>query len=241
MYDIRGADGTGTSLNPVTPETSSTNLKTYTIRKLADGNCWMTESLYLPLANNVGVEASYNNGSTFTYTPTSCSGDSECGINRNTKSSSTYGTYYYYNWFAATAGKGTSSTAANVDVDGSICPKGWKLPSNYTVTGTNSATGTAWKDMSWSALTLAYLNITTNTSTSTGYLTLEASPISLFRAGYYGNGSFYYGGSSGVYWSSTASSTSYAYTLNFRSSNVNPQSDPNRASRGFNLRCLAVR
>ena len=241
MYDIRGADGTGTSTNPVTPETSSTNLKTYTIRKLADGNCWMTESLYLPLANNVGVEASYDNGSTFTYTPTSCSGNDECGINQNTQSSSTYGTYYYYNWFAATAGKGTSSTDANVDVDGSICPKGWKLPSNYTVTGTNSATGTNWKDMSWSALTLAYLNITEGTYTSTGYQTLEASPISLLRAGRYNDGSFNNGGSYGFYWSSTANSTSYAYRLSFYSSRVNPQDSYDKASFGFNVRCLAVR
>ena len=243
MYDIRGADGTGTSLNPVTPETSSTNLKTYTIRKLADGNCWMTESLYLPLANNVGVEASYNNGSTFTYTPTSCSGDSECGINRNTQSSSTYGTYYYYNWFAATAGKGTSSTAANVDVDGSICPKGWKLPSNYTVAGKNPQTNTDWSAMSWSALTQAYLGFATNTDNTTGYQTLEASPISLLRAGLYDSGSFRNGGSSGYYWSSTAYSTSAAYYLYFSSSSsrVYPQGNNGKANYGFNVRCIAVR
>ena len=240
LIDYRGKDGTGTAANPVT---SGSNVKTYTVRKLADGNCWMTESLYLPLANNVGVEASYNNGSTFTYTPTSCSGDSECGINQNTQPNSTYGTYYY-NWFAATAGKGTSSTAANVDVDGSICPKGWKLPSNYTVTGTNPTTGTAWKDMSWPALTLAYLNITTNTSTSTGYQTLVASPISLLRAGYYSNGSFYSGGSYGSfgdYWSSTANSTSNAYNLVFHNGYVGPQYNYNKASYGLNVRCLAVR
>ena len=242
MYDIRGADGTGTSANPVAA--SSSNAKTYTIRKLADGNCWMTENLYLPLANNIGVEASYNNGSTFTYTPTSCSGDSECGINRNTQSSSTYGTYYYYNWFAATAGKGTSSTAANVDVDGSICPKGWKLPSNYTVNGTNPATGTAWKDMSLNSITDTYGITTTGqagVSTTTGYQTLEASPISLLRAGDYSSGRFGHGGSGGYYWSSTASSTSNAYDLVFDSNIVYPQSSDSKARYGFSIRCLAVR
>ena len=236
MYDIRGADGTGTSANPVTPETSSTNLKTYTVRKLADGNCWMTESLYLPLAIGTSVEASYNDGSTFTYIPTST------GINANTKTATWNNVErWYYNWYAATGEKGTSSTGANVDVDGSICPKGWKLPSNYTVTGKNPATGTDWKDMSWSALTLAYLNITGGTSTSTGYRTLEASPISLLRAGFYVNGSFGYGGSHGDYWSSTAYSTSNAYKLAFDSSGVNPQSEHPKDNLGFNVRCLAVR
>ena len=239
MYDIRGADGTGTSANPVTPETSSTNLKTYTIRKLADGNCWMTESLYLPLANNVSVEASYNNGSTFTYTPTS---SASIGTNTRRGGTSGYTNYYYYNWYAATGEKGTSSTAANVDVNGSICPKGWKLPSNYTVTGTNSATGTAWKSMSWSALTQAYLGFTTNTSTTTGYQTLEALPISLLRAGYYASGSFYEGGGGGGYWSSTASSTSYTYSLGYNSGAVYPQNSYyNKASYGFIVHCLAVR
>ena len=45
----------------------------------------------------------------------------------------------YYKWYAATAGTGNSNvTAANTDVQGSICPKGWDLP---VINDTNNGFG----------------------------------------------------------------------------------------------------
>ena len=36
---------------------------------------------------------------------------------------------YCYNWNTATAGTGSSVTTYGINASGSICPKGWKLPS----------------------------------------------------------------------------------------------------------------
>lgn len=46
------------------------------------------------------------------------------------------------------------------------------------------------------------------------------------------------GYSYGVYWSSTAQSTSYAYNLYFGSSLVHPQHSDNKSDRGFNVRMI---
>lgn len=69
---------------------------------------------------------------------------------------------------------------------------------------------------------------------TTDYLTMEASPLSMQRSGYYrSDGSFYYGGINNYHWSSTAQSTTKAYYLSFSSSHVFPQTtmlDPNVVS-----------
>ena len=138
LYDIRGANGTGTSANPVS--STSANAKKYTIRKLADGNCWMTEDLNLPLSVGTTVEASYNDGSTFSWAPMSSSSCPTSGTGSNwwwkarcamTGVTEQVNGMWYYNFWAATAERNTSYVS-NVDVDGSICPKGWKLPNHYS-------------------------------------------------------------------------------------------------------------
>ncbi len=245
LLDDRDADGTGTK-------------KSYKVRKLADGNCWMVENLeydLLGLYNNGkrGI-GSKNDGSTFEMTDanlatgvagyyTTPTNVFNYVINANTKpvvnttrtsylGDVTGQTEYYYNWTAATAGQGSSSDATDgVSVDGSICPAGWRLPTNYNDT-TN-------QNISWSALTNAYLGITANTNPSTGYQTLEQYPISLYRAGnvYSGNqGNAAYG----VYWSSTANSASNGYRLSYYTSYVGPQYNANKYF-GYQLRCVASR
>ena len=176
----------------------------------------------MPLTVGRGVEASRNNGTIFTYNPTAT------GVNANTKTYIYGGTErWYYNWYAATAEKDINATD---DVDGSICPKGWKLPYNYTISDT----------VSWGALTNAY-NITTNgtkVSTLTGYLVLEAYPLSLLRSGLYYYGTFS-AGASGVYWSSTASDASSARDLDYNINSVDPQSGFSKPNGGLPIRCLA--
>ena len=78
-------------------------------------------------ANNLGV--------------TVCeSGDTKCFQFRNTKYFATETSGHlvsdnavgnYYNWYTATAGTGRFSVTDIVDVEGSICPKGWGLPTGY--------------------------------------------------------------------------------------------------------------
>jgi uncharacterized protein (TIGR02145 family) len=55
--------------------------------------------------------------------------------------------------------------------------------------------------------------------------------------GYAYAGSYYNGGSGGYYWSSTESSSDYAYSLAFTSGNTYPQHNYGK-SLGFALRCV---
>ncbi len=246
LLDDRDADGTGTK-------------KSYKVRKLADGNCWMVENLeydLLALYNNGkrGI-GSKNDGSTFEMTDanlaTGVAGYYDVTtrnaynyvINQNTKPLTNITRYsylgdvtgqteYYYNWTAATAGQGsTSDTTDGITIDGSICPAGWRLPTNY-----NDATN---QNISWSALTNAYLGITTRASIATGYQTPEQYPISLYRAGYVRAGS-QNNVAGGSYWSSTVIGANYGYCLYYNASYVDPQGYSNKYD-GFQLRCVATR
>ena len=105
MYDVRDNNG-------------------YTVRKLADGNCWMTTNLNYTLGAGTAATGSYNNGSTFSFTPTSCATDGACAMNGNTVSVGS-GRGWVYTGYAAFAGRSISSQGI---LDGSICPAGWRLP-----------------------------------------------------------------------------------------------------------------
>ena len=142
----------------------------------------------------------------------------------------TYDAHYlagnYYQWNAATAGTGGSDvTTRYQDATGSICPKGWKLP-----TSGNSNLG------SFAGLTNAY-GIGNN---SAGATALTESPLYFIPAGYVYSGSLNDAGRSGNYWSSTAYSSTYAYHLYFYPSYVSP-SNYGYGGRyyGRSVRCLA--
>ena len=175
----------------------------------------MTSNLQLKMSANTAVVASKNDGSTFSYNPgAACATDGACAINGNTPS-----TGDYYSWYAATAGQGTASSTG--DVDGSICPAGWKLPYSYTVDNSKS-----------------YQELI-NKYSATSYAALEVVPLSFSRFGYYGSGSLVGSGSYGYYRSSTASSASYAYNLRYTASTVLPQREDAKY-RGFSVRCVGI-
>ena len=137
----------------------------------------------------------------------------------NTVSGNTYDAHFlvgnFYQWNAATAGTGDTITDTNAT--DSICPKGWQLP-----TSNNSNSG------SFQAL-VGNLNGTTITQ----------SPYYFNPGGHVYSGSLWTAGSYGLYWSSTArSSSSYAYYLDFGSGGVGPSSYINRDN-GQSVRCLA--
>ena len=230
LYDYRGLDGTGTKDAPAT----GSNMAGYTVSKLADGNCWMTSNLKLGLSTSQAIEVVTNStgvAKSTKWTPTGSGGTSNAAtpMNGNTVcTGSGDSRNCWYSWYAATAGSGTSGQT-NTDASDSICPAGWRLPSNYTTSTTKS----------YSALTNAYFNITSNTST--GYYTqLEANPMLFTRAGGYVSGSLYASGSYGFYWSATAySSSSYAYYFSYDTSYTYPQVNDYKYL-GFSVRCLAV-
>ena len=135
----------------------------------------------------------------------------------------TYDAHYlagnYYQWTTATAGTGGSLDSYD-DATGSICPKGWTLPSI--------------RSSDYSQLTSAY-NISSN---SAGATALTKSPLYFIPAGYVSSGSLNYAGVRGLYWSSTAYSDTLAYSLRFYSGYVNPSRNYARYY-GQSVRCLA--
>ena len=71
----------------------------YTIRKLADGNCWMTSNLkYTLTANSTAIGVNYSTNETFAFnTGATCATDGACIMNGNTVMTEhvTNGGYYY--------------------------------------------------------------------------------------------------------------------------------------------------
>ena len=221
--------------------------KTYTIRKLADGNCWMTDNLAYELqaqpstyeVNGVYV-GSKDDGSTFQFvTGTYYSDNTVTIMNQNTHAPSTESGYtdqYYYNWYAATAWSGTAEmVTSDGDAESSICPAGWKLPTNYI----NSDYPSGGAPKSWGKLLAAYGMPTSNTGVNR-MSKLDGVPLSMTRKGRYLSGTL------GVtddchYWSSTAGSDSMqAYYLGYNSGNTNPQANNKKANTGNQIRCVNI-
>ena len=232
---------------------------TYTTALLADGKCWMVENLNLAggtalSADDTDVTSAYissfttgNNltktGDTIVLPASSTSGFKSTNYSyvynsTSTDCSSATGCSGYYSWDAATLGSGRSISTDNTDAPYSICPKGWKLPTTYN--GTNSTTD-------FRALMIAYGGSdsvqTYNSSTSPTGATMYGSigpntTPNFLLAGLYNNGSFYFGGSDGYYWSATShSNSSGTRILYFNSSYVYSASN-NLRNYGFSVRCV---
>ena len=232
LIDDRDADGTGTK-------------RSYTVSRLADGNCWMTENLkydLLSLYNNGkrGI-GSKNDGSTFEMTDSSfASGVSgyyttednayNYVINPNTKSISTtmYNsqlgdktsqTEYYYNWTGATAGQGSQTqTSASGNINGSICPAGWVLP--ISDTGNQGF---------WDLYNIYY-----NSAAK-----FEAYPLALYRSGHLYSGS-QNSATIGRLWYSMANNANSANGLSFGTSFVYTQTGYDK-NYGIQVRCVTSR
>ncbi|MBQ3309150.1 hypothetical protein IJG78_00545 [Candidatus Saccharibacteria bacterium] len=223
MYDYRGIDGTGTRSNPA----SGSNQVSYVIRKLADGNCWMSENLKLTLSTSHAYEVATFSGGTASWTPNSTTTSSayNYAITPNTQVNISVNgkNEWYYPWYAATAGQGTRT--ASPTISQSICPKSWKLPNG----GTNAAP-------SFQSLATAY-SIGVDSAGSTK---LQGVPLSFYYAGDYYSGSLS-DTSHGYYWSASpyTSNSDRAYVLYVGSSYGNPQ-DNSYKFRGFSVRCVAI-
>ena len=94
---------------------------TYTVSKLADGKCWMTQNLRI--INKTITPDNSDVTTNYTIPASSISGFNSFDIS-NAYVDSDGG---FYTWYTATAGTGTQSmSSGNTSV--SICPKGWRLP-----------------------------------------------------------------------------------------------------------------
>ena len=187
--------------------------KIYSVAKLADGNCWMTQNLALGGSSAITLTSSDSDVSSNFTLPASAtwSDTSYDGIHvynpypNQSDDTNKYGAYY--TWNAAVAGTGTGMTSN--DATSSICPKGWQLPTN-----TNSTTAGV---KSYDNLLAAYdIDITDNyngdffTKLSAFNPALSGDFLPLGSA-VLDNGYFTF------LWSSTARSSYYAYIFFFYS------------------------
>ena len=146
----------------------------------------------------------------------------------------------YYQWNAATAG--TGGTITNSNASGSVCPKGWKLPSSATNASTITK-GTFAYLLQQYGLASAYNSgsLTGTSSVNNNTYNIALSPLFFVRGGYIGpnlTDKFRVAGQDGDYWSSRAvSNADVAYRLAFGSSNVLPSGSVSRYY-GYSLRCL---
>ena len=192
----------------------------------------MTDNLnYAIDASTPVVIARYDSSNTDTKTLTSCNVDGACSMNGNTRvGTGIHSNEWYYSWYAATGESGTSAQS-NIEAEWSICPAGWKLPANYTISASKS----------YGSLTNAY-NLTTNgiNNNNTNTNVFEAFPLSFTRSGGYYSGNPLSIDNYGWYVSSTAgSNTIYAYNIAYGTSYTYPQGDSykNLASP---IRCVAL-
>ncbi len=152
----------------------------------------------------------------------------------------------YYNWYTATAGAGNSSvTTDNQNVNTSICPKGWTLPTGGSTSNVN--TESTWSDyyklFRNMGLTISNTNLKPGlneyTSWGTGDLAIVQGDVYNFKyTGYVYNGSLN-STSYGYWWSSTAYAANYAYNPRINSSSVYPGTNFNGRYNGFAMRCIA--
>lgn len=182
----------------------------YTVKKLADGNVWMTENLRLINKTISNADSNLLAGETWTIPASSITGFSERNTN-NAYLDSTYGGYYTF--YTATAGWGTQSvTSGNAPKD--ICPKGWRLPTGYS-----GEFQTLYSNYGSSALMQGEPNFT--------------------LSGFVYNGAVDRQGLYGYYWSSTVHNAYNAYLSWLNSSTFSPQASSDNKFLGVSVRCIA--
>ena len=227
--------------------------KTYTVSKLKDGNCWMTQNLdhdiktdgtvaYTPTTTDVPATwtpstATYPTGTTTWNFSTTAPESYDpgtlywSGTPGDSTPVSTGNSHYhlgnYYNWTAAVAMNDSSSyTTDQQDANQSICPANWTLPKSGNITTSGS---------------FQYLVTQYGWDSSSQTMTnpnIWNSPIKTSLSGYW-DGSLEYGGYDGRFWSPMVYDSNYSYNLNADSYGyVLPGRDDDRG-RGLSVRCLA--
>ena len=191
----------------------------YTVRKLADGNCWMVDSLNLINKSISSVDSNLPANKTVVVPASSaslwCQNDTAaCDNQLMTLTDSTHPEYgTYYNWYTATATYGTYEKTSG-ETTYSICPKGWKLPSGIV------SSSDWWK---------LYDQYHTSSAGDKGPNLLLNGFVQI---------SFTMQGTRGYYWSSTASSSANAGNNTMMGTSVNPNT-ANQKWVGMAVRCVA--
>ena len=127
----------------------------------------------------------------------------------------------YYNWYSATAGRGTYNSGYGDIASGDICPTGWHLPTGIGSSefGLLSNSLGGYKNASDVA---QLMNSTTSPTVTIMLKRLRHFPNNLLYSGYVNGDSIMTRGSIGSLWSSTANNNSIAFYLSFDFSRVYP-------------------
>ena len=230
--------------------TDSRDGNVYTVTKLVDHECWMTENLRLNFADNaVVINAENTNNPTTGFIaaanahPVSstsfCTSDySSCtdqilyNTDHVTKAEdwSIYSYGSYYNWFTATAGHGVRAiTDADGATPGDICPKGWHLPTGQGVRG------------NLAKLDIALGGTGTNQKSPNTSGLWRSFPVNLIYSGeYIGGTTAETLGVYGDYHASTANMLSRSNNLWLTKGSANTNSNGAYKTRGQTIRCMAL-
>ena len=197
---------------PTKTLTDARDNNTYTVSKLADGRCWMTQNLRI--INKTITPADSNVTSNYTIPASSLSGF----ISYDTSNAYVDSDGGFYTWHAATAGTGTTAIAVQgQNAPASICPKGWRLP-----TGGNNG--------EFKILSANYPSYGSMINSDPANFTLAGGVYNSMRGQQ---------GLIGYYWSSTTVSNNGAYYMGLQNSgDVNPVHADGKYS-GFSVRCIA--
>ena len=149
----------------------------------------------------------------------------------------------YYNWYSATAGRGTYSKASG-NTEGDLCPAGWHLP----ISGRKASIAISdfWI-LSRAVIGVDpanfaddYFYYTENPEGVNASKLMRSYPNNFLNSGLLNGDSFSNRGSIGYYWSSTAYNKNNAYRLNITSSDVYPGTSYSVKYGGRSVRCLAA-
>ena len=174
----------------------------------------------------------------------------------NGTGSSTYYQWYsygnYYSWSAAMANTESLNTYSGTNgsdaVGTSICPKGWKLPLGYTSTGTingslqDEANDSANRVGGFSYLDRKLGGTGANQSSSSGATQSKkwrSFPNNFVYAGHFYQSSAMNRNGGGPYWSSSARTEEFVYSLSLSSSAINPGFAYGNKYYGRPVRCIA--
>lgn len=232
MQEMTADIATAASIGDVTKVSDSRNRRTYTIKKMKDGNVWMLNNLDIYGKTLTSDDSNIPVGTTYNLPnhSTGWGSSSDTGPKAYYANSSD-GTFYNYE--AATAGsvKNNDGHSQNSIATSDICPKGWRLPTGGATNETNG-------NGEFIAFDIAYGGNGANRTEAENYNQLVWGRIRLGNAGYYSNGVNSH--SASWHWSSTSKDQTHTYVFNTDSgtSAIRPNYEGEKYN-GYSIRCIA--
>ena len=195
--------------------------------------------------NNYTTPYSLEGGDTYYYTSNTTGNDTRYNSLQDCKNAShtedeckRYFIGNYYNWSAAIASNDSTNIGSTAEeiASNSICPKGWRLPNASQTDNVYNEFGR----MLYQAEITAKVSAGNDSVgyTTGGFSKLRSNPYYFVRSGLIGGGTLGNPGVGGCYWSSTVSSSTYAYGLVFNGTDIYPARSYYRYS-GRSVRCVA--